>query len=85
MTYATCKTEDGQIVSVLGEGEVTRDKIPDNYFGCPCVIRVKNLQQKLQGLGRGGFKHHLGFAYGLQEAALREALGNYLDYTILDV
>lgn len=85
MTFASAKTENGKIFAYLGEGEITDDEIPREYFGCAGVAKIGNLQKKLQAIGANGFRHHVSLAKGRYESALREAFGKYLGYELADI
>ena len=85
MTFASAKTENGKIFAYLGEGEITDDEIPREYFGCAGVAKIGNLQKKLQTIGANGFRHHVSLAKGRYESALREAFGKYLGYELADI
>ena len=81
MTFASTKTENGKLMYYLGDGEVTPDPIDNDYFGCAGVVRIADLQRKLQAIGRGGYRHHVSVTFGHVLPAVQEALGNYLGYT----
>lgn len=85
MTFASAKTENGKICVYLGEGEITGDEIPREYFGCAGVAKITGLQQKLRIIGANGFRHHVSLAKGLRESALREAFVNYLGYELTEI
>lgn len=81
MTYASAKTEDGKIFVYGGEGRITDDEIPPEFFGCAGVAEIKGLQQKLHVIGQAGYRHHVSIAPGHVFSALREALETYLGYS----
>lgn len=83
MTFASCKTENGKLTFYLGEGEITKDKIADDFFGCAGVARIPDLQDKLQRIGYEGFRHHVSLTPGSVERAMREAFVRYLGYDLL--
>ena len=83
MTYASAKTENGKLTLYLGQGEITADPIPNDFFGCAGVALIPGLQDKLQRIGYEGFRHHVSLTSGRLERALREALGRYLNYDLL--
>lgn len=85
MTYLSAKTEDGRLSLYLGEGEMTNDAIEEGYFGVCGVAKVPGLQQKLLGIGRHGFRHHVSLTRGLCQAPLREAFRTYLGYDIVNL
>ena len=84
MTYASSKTDSGELFLYLGEGRFTGEPIEEGFFGCGGVAEIPGLQAKLRGIGKGGFRHHVGVTFGSHEAALREAFGTYLGYSLVD-
>ena len=85
MTYASSKTEDGNIVVYVDEGEFTNDIIPENFFGCAGVVEIENLQQKLNIIGNNGFRHHVSISMGHKAKAMREVFFNYFKYEELNL
>ena len=83
MTFASCKTENGKLTFYVGEGEITKDKIADDFFGCAGVARIAHLQDKLQTIGYGGYRHHVSVTPGRVERAVREAFTRYLKYDLI--
>jgi len=83
MTYASCKTENGKLSFYLGEGDITKDKIADDFFGCAGVAQIAGLQDKLQRIGYEGYRHHVGLTFGHVERVVREAFTRYLKYDLL--
>ena len=79
-TFASTTTLNGQVHFYTGEGQFTEDKIPNNFFGCGGVVQVDHLQQKLNRIGYGGFRHHVSIAEGWYAKSIREALTRYLGY-----
>ena len=69
----------------VGEGQITSDKIPPEFFGCAGVAKIDNLQKKLKVIGDNGFRHHVSMTFGKHESAIREALGNYLGYSFVNI
>jgi L-fucose isomerase-like protein len=84
MTFASSKTDKGDLVLYLGEGRFTGEPIEEGFFGCGGVAEISGLQSKLRGIGKGGFRHHVGVTFGSYGAALRDAFETYLGYTIAD-
>ena len=82
MTYASCKTENGKLTFYLGEGEITKDKIADDFFGCAGVAQIAGLQDKLHTIGHGGYRHHVSLTPARVERAVREAFTRYLKYDL---
>jgi hypothetical protein len=75
-------TEDGQVRFYLGEGEITGERIPDEFFGCAGVAEIRGLQDVLLHVGRNGFRHHVSLARGRVKEPLQEALASYLDCSV---
>ena len=82
MTYASCKTENGKLTFYLGQGEITQDKIAEDFFGCAGVAQIAGLQDKLHVIGQSGYRHHVSMTPGYVERAVREAFTKYLKYDI---
>ena len=85
MTYSNCQTKDGKLDVYVDEGEITKDKIENGYFGCAGVAKIGDLQNKLIKLARGGFKHHTSIAPGHMKAVLEEAFKTYLGYEVVEI
>jgi L-fucose isomerase-like protein len=85
ITFASSKTEGGELVFYLGEGRFTADPIEEGYFGCAGVAEIAGLQSKLRAIGLGGFRHHVSATVGTRAAALREAFATYLRYGIKEI
>ena len=83
-TLASSKTEGGRLAFYLGEGEITNDKIADDFFGCAGVVRIANLQEKLRKIGQAGYRHHVSITAGHVERPLREAFTRYLGYDLME-
>lgn len=84
MTYASSKTEDGQLKFYVGEGRFTADPVEEAFFGCAGVVEIDRLQDKLLQIGKNGYRHHVGVTFTHVEKAVREAFTTYLGYDILD-
>ena len=69
----------------MGEGEFTRDKLPENFFGCGGAAKIETLQDKLLKIGRGGYRHHVSVSFGRCCSALEEAFKIYLGYEIMQL
>ena len=85
VTYCSAITENGNFAVYVGEAEITDDKIDEDFFGSAGVIKIDALQQKLIGIGKNGFRHHMVLGQGLFEMPLREAFQNYLNYRIIEL
>ena len=84
-TISNCQTRDGKIIVYASEAEFTEDKIPEDFFGCAGVCKIPDLQNKLQRLAYGGFKHHTSVGVGHMRNILHEAFVNYLHYDWVDI
>jgi L-fucose isomerase-like protein len=82
ITFASSKTADGKLWFYLGEGRITEDKIPSDFFGCAGVAQIANLQNVLEYVGHEGYRHHVGVTAGHVAPAVREAFTNYLGYEL---
>jgi L-fucose isomerase-like protein len=82
MTYGGLLTEDGKMKFYLGEGEITADPVPKDFFGVAGVAKINGLQDVLQSLGYMGFRHHVSLAPGHVMAPVVEAFTKYLGYEV---
>jgi L-fucose isomerase-like protein len=85
ITFASSKTESGKLVFYAGEGCFTGEPIEEGFFGCAGVAEIHGLQDKLIGIGKQGFRHHVSVTAGSVEIPVKEAFANYLGYDMLDV
>jgi len=83
-TFSSLITDAGRVRCYIGEGEITKDTIPEEFFGCAGVAKIDHLQDVLLHIGRNGFRHHVSLTPGEYAPALREALGYYLGYDVSD-
>ncbi len=81
-TFASMLTESGAVKFYLGEGRISGDPIPEEFFGCAGVAQIPALQAVLLHAGRHGFRHHVSLTAGAVREPLREALGNYLGFSV---
>jgi L-fucose isomerase-like protein len=81
-TYGSLLTNAGRISIYLGEGRITSDPIPGDFFGCAGVAEVDCLQDVLLHIGRQGYRHHVSLTRGKVQAAVQEALGHYLGFQV---
>lgn len=84
MTFASTKTENGDLTFYLGEGAFTGENVDKEYFGCYGVVQIDNLQKILLGIGKNGFIHHVSVTRGRYMSVLKEAFNNYLGYKIIE-
>jgi len=85
MTFASSKTQAGELIFYLGEGEFTKDKIADDFFGCAGVAKIDRLQDKLQIIGHQGYRHHVSVTTSHVAVPVREAWERYLNYKICEL
>jgi L-fucose isomerase-like protein len=75
-------SEDGRLKAYLGQGTITTDPIPGNFFGVAGVARIPKLQDVLLHLGREGHRHHVALTHGEVMESMREAMVKYLGYEV---
>lgn len=83
MTFCGMKTMNGKLQFYLGEGRITDDPIPDDFFGCAGVAEITDLQDVLQAIGKKGHRHHTVIAEGHVADAVQEALESYIGAEVL--
>ena len=81
-TFGSLMTDEGRIRMYLGEGRITGDPIPENFFGVAGVAEIRNLQEVLLHVGMNGHRHHVSLTPGRVQAALVEGLGHYLNFNV---
>jgi L-fucose isomerase-like protein len=79
-TFGDLATEDGRVKAYLGEGTITEDRLPPEFFGVGGVARITGLQDILLHIGRNGHRHHVAMAAGSVGAAVQEATAGYLGW-----
>ena len=84
-TFSSMLTENGKLKFYLGEGEFTEDPIPDEFFGCAGVAEIEGLQEALQTIGYGGFRHHVSVTYGHVAAPFKDVLEHYFGHEVIVV
>jgi len=77
-TFGSLMTDEGRLKVYLGQGKITGDPIPEDFFGCAGVAQISNLQDVLLHVGVNGHRHHVSITPGWVQTSLREALGHYL-------
>jgi L-fucose isomerase-like protein len=82
MTFGSMMTDAGKLKFYLGEGRITADEIPANFFGCAGVAEIDRLQDVLLHVGYGGYRHHVSITPGLYQGPLAEALEKYLGFEV---
>jgi L-fucose isomerase-like protein len=83
MTYCGMKTMNGKLQFYIGEGKITEDVIPANFFGCAGVAQIENLQLVLQTIGTAGHRHHTVIVEGHVADAVHEALEKYIGAEVI--
>lgn len=81
-TFGSLMTDDGKVKMYLGEGRITRDPIPADFFGVAGVAEIRNLQDVLLHVGVNGHRHHVSITPGSVKAPLYEAVGHYLNFEV---
>ena len=81
-TYSSLMTRDGEIYTYLGQGRITEDPIPANFFGVAGVAHIPKLQDVLLHVGVNGYRHHVSLTPGWVQVPLYEALAHYLDFKV---
>jgi L-fucose isomerase-like protein len=81
-TFGSLLTDAGKIRMYLGEGRITEDPIPFDFFGCAGVAEIPRLQDVLLHIGRHGHRHHVSIAPGWIREPVREALAHYLGFVV---
>jgi L-fucose isomerase-like protein len=81
-TFGSLMTDEGRVKMYLGEGRITRDPVPENFFGVAGVAEIRNLQDVLLHVGVNGHRHHVSITPGCVQESLKEALGHYLNFDV---
>ncbi len=81
-TFGRLLTDAGKIRIYLGEGSITDDYIPEEFFGCAGVANIRNLQDVMLHIGHVGHRHHVSIAPGFVMGPVCEALGDYLGFEV---
>lgn len=81
-TFGSLMTDEGKIKMYLGEGVITQEPIPNDFFGVAGVAEIPNLQDVLLHIGKQGHRHHVSITPGHSLTPLQEALGYYLNFEV---
>ncbi len=81
-TFGSLMTHNGESRVYLGEGRLTNDPIPPEFFGVAGVAEMTKLQDVLQYIGENGFRHHVAITPGKVTAPVTEALEKYLGFKV---
>lgn len=81
-TFGSLMTDEGKIKAYLGQGRITDDPIPANFFGVAGVAEIDHLQDVLLHVVHSGQRHHVSITPGCVQEPLREAMSKYLDFEV---
>lgn len=81
-TFSSMMTDCGVLKFYIGDGQFTKDPIPDNFFGCAGVAEISDLQDVLLHIGYEGHRHHVSVTPSDVVEPVREALEYYLGYDV---
>jgi L-fucose isomerase-like protein len=81
-TYGSLLTNEGKVSMYVGQGRITNDPIPNDFFGVAGVAEIDHLQDLLLHIGRKGYRHHVSLTQDWVAEPLREALSYYLNFNI---
>jgi ketose-bisphosphate aldolase len=79
MTFGSLLTEAGKVKLYVGQGQMTSDAIPADFFGNAGVAQIPNLQQVLWSIGNQGHRHHVSLGLDHVAAPMAEAFEKYLN------
>ncbi len=82
ITFGSLMTDEGRVKSYLGQGRITNDPIPADFFGVAGVAEIDKLQDVLLHVGVSGHRHHVSITQGCVEKPLHEAFSRYLDIDV---
>ncbi|MCX6032821.1 MAG: hypothetical protein NT169_26490 [Chloroflexi bacterium] len=81
-TFGSLMTDEGRVKVYLGQGNITADPIPADFFGVAGVAEIARLQDVLLHVGVHGHRHHVSITPGAVQAPVAEALGYYLGFDV---
>ncbi len=84
-TFGSCASEDGKLKFYFGEGRVTEDELPEDYFGGGGVAEMPGLQTVLRHIGYEGYKHHFSMTRGHIAGQVIEALRQHPGFEVTDL
>jgi len=84
-TYGSCSSENGKLRFFVGEGRVTGDELPKEYFGSGGVAEIEGLQNVLLHVGYGGYKHHFSMTRGHVADPVIAALRRHPGFEVTDM
>lgn len=82
VTVGSFKTESGELCAFVTEGELTKDPLPKEFFGCGTVFKKSDAKAMLEYMATNGFRHHVAITKGSFASAINEAFTKYLGYQI---
>lgn len=82
VTVGSFKTEGGELCAFVTEGELTKDTLPKEFFGCGTVFKKSDAGDMLEYMATNGFRHHVAITKGNFASAINEAFTKYLGYKI---
>jgi L-fucose isomerase-like protein len=84
-TYGSCSTENGKLKFCFGEGRVTEDELPANFFGAGGVGEIEGLQDVMSHVGYAGYKHHFSMTRGHVADEVIAALSGHPGFEVTDL
>jgi len=84
-TFGSCSSEKGVLRFFFGEGRVTEDQLPAEYFGSGGVAEVPGLQQTMLHVGYGGYKHHFSMTRGHVADQVIAGLAQHAGFEVTDM
>jgi L-fucose isomerase-like protein len=84
-TFGNLLTDGGRLKFYMGQGEITADPVPADFFGCAGVARIANLQTALQTIGYQGHRHHTAVTPDWVADPVGEAFVKYLGFDVTRV
>jgi len=84
-TFGSCSSENGKLRFYFGEGRVTEDQLPPEYFGSGGVAHVPGLQRALLHVGYEGYKHHFSMTRGHVADQVINALSQHPGFEVTDL
>jgi L-fucose isomerase-like protein len=64
VTLGSLLTEAGKLKFYLGQGCITAEPIPEDFFGCAGVAEIEGVQNGLQTIGNSGHRDHVSVTPG---------------------
>ena len=83
ITFGNMTTRDGKLKFYLGEGKVTNDLVPEDFFGCAGVVEADRFQDVFLYIGQNGHRHHVNITSGHVMEPVFHAFERYLGYSVV--